>query len=186
MNDMKIGMMEGILGKAKVNSTLTAGATTKAKFDTLNDNPDKAGKRIVGIIFRSGGILDAAGILYEDGSSVMYGNKSGGQEHRIIFEKDDEVKSISGVWGADYNGKAISRLEIETKKGNKYGTFGGWSGEPFKLTIPAGGRFMGFTGTAASGDRGFIESIGLVYGEAGADLGNGIGKVMKDGLKGLF
>ncbi len=186
MSDIKMGMMEGILGKVKVKSTLTAGAKTKAKFDTLNDNPDKAGKRIVGIIFRSGGILDAAGVLYEDGSSVMYGNKSGGQEHRILFEEGDEVKSISGVWGADYYGKAISRLEIETKKGNKYGTFGGWSGTPFKLTIPEGGHFMGFTGTAASGDRGFIESIGLVYGEVDADLGKGMGKVMKDGLKGLF
>jgi len=176
-----------MMGKVKVERTKTEGANTKEKFD---DYEASASKKIVGVTVRCGAIVDAVGLIYEDGDGKLYGNKSGGASHRIMFDGGDSLKSVSGVWGANYYGKALSKLVLTTKKGKTYGPFGYSNGQQFQIEIPDDGIFMGFTGTASTTERhGFVESIGIIYATADADAADGLGGLaggLQDGLKNLL
>ncbi|MCM1090690.1 MAG: hypothetical protein NC092_08495 [Butyrivibrio sp.] len=175
-NDMKnMGAIGDMLGGIKAEYTPTAGNATKKKFDTLKDD-SVSNKEVKGVVVRSGGIVDALCIIYEDGSGTVQGNLKGGSEHKIMLDNGDSIKSISGVSGSDYHGeRAISKLVIETVNGKKYGPFGSRGGKSFTISIPEGGVFAGFVGTASIDDRrGFVESLGMSYMKADEDAVKGL------------
>lgn len=178
---MNPGTFLDSIGKMKVMRTEARGSSKKSGFDDLDGGKQISERQIVGIRVRCGAILDAIGLIYADGDGPLYGNRSGGNEHRIVFEPGDSLKSVSGVYGASYHGKAISRLRVETVNGKVYGTFGSSGGDDFCLQLPDDGIFVGFTGTASTTEcHGYVESLGLIYArgtdDAAKDIGNSAAK----------
>lgn len=164
------------MSKLKVMRTETRGSSEKSRFDDLDGGQQIPGRQIIGVRVRCGAILDAIGLIYADGDGPLYGNCSGGGEHRIMFEEGDSLRSISGVYGASYYGRAISRLRVETVNGKVYGTFGGSGGDNFCLKLPEDGIFVGFMGTASTTENhGFVESLGLIYAKGVDDAAKQIG-----------
>lgn len=152
--DVMKKMMEGL----KITRTQLQGSEKVSNFDDVAD-AGGAVKHIAALCVRSGYIMDAIGVVDENGTKYLHGNPNGGAENYILLE-NEEIKNISGDIGVSFHGKAISNLTIEMKSGKKYGPFGtGKSGQHFCLTLPENTAFAGFYGNA---DKTIVKSLGLI------------------------
>lgn len=169
MDGMK-KLMEGL----KITRTELQGSEKESSFDDVAD-AGGAVRHIAALCVRSGYIMDAIGVVDENGTKYLHGNPNGGAENYILLE-NEEIKNISGDIGVSFHGKAISNLTIEMKSGKKYGPFGtGKSGQHFCLTLPENIAFAGFYGNA---DETIVKSLGLIGCE-------GDGEILKDMMDGM-
>lgn len=123
-------------------------------------------EKIRGIHIQSGYILDGIQVLYAADLKNQFCGGKGGSEHIIEFDPGDELKSIEGHYNVPYiipSGDAIGELYIITKKGKRYGPYGGSMGRgtSFKLELPQDTHFVGFYGK--SSESSFITQLGLLY-----------------------
>lgn len=167
---IKLGMermMDSLKSAQKWNRVEPAGADTGEDFDDTEsigsgENP------AVGIIVRSGLIVDGIGLLRKDGKQEpFHGSSYGGGSHIIRFDEGDSLALVEGFSGIAFGGPggAIGGLKLKTRKGKTYGPFGdGKSGNAFQLEIPENGEFRGLCGcTGTGGNGGYVAALGLVY-----------------------
>lgn len=155
-------LMEGL----KLTRTQLQGSEKESNFDDVAD-AGGAVRHIAALCVRSGYIMDAIGVVDENGKKYLHGNPNGGAENYILLE-NDAIHTICGDIGISFHGKAISNLTIEMKSGKKYGPFGtGKSGQHFCLTLPENAAFAGFYGNA---DTTIVKSLGLIGCEGGEEI----------------
>ncbi len=155
--------LEKMFENVEVRSTMCVGNGRGTVFDELKDDAvNKKNEAAIGIMVRSGAILDAIGTIYRDSDVILRGNKTGGRECRIIFDEGDKLACIKGVCEVNYAGnQVLSQLKIVTAKGKTYGPFGSWGGgKKFVLDVPAQSCFEGFFGKA---DTVSVNELGILF-----------------------
>ena len=190
-NRDKLCQLEKSLKNARPISLI--GPTHEIEYSHFADIRSLADKnfRISGMIIRSGDIVDAIQLIYEDHSvsrhlnhvflgglffrmpeirGIMFGNDMGGGVHQISFEENDTLASISGKYGVGYWDKnVLSKLYIHTRLGKTYGPYGDLDagGKDFELKVPEGSSFRGIFGSAyMDKKKGNVADIGLVVEKA--------------------
>lgn len=152
-----------IFESLKVHTTSCAGTGRGKKFNEAEDAENEKAGVPVGIVVRSGDIVDAIGTVYEGDTVRLKGNVKGGGGHKIIFDKDDTLLSIEGVCDVNYAGnRTLSQIVIHTRKGKQYGPFGNRKdGKKFSLPLPPGEAvFIGLYGVA---DSVSVNQLGMIY-----------------------
>ncbi len=155
--------LKKIFESFKVHTTLCAGSGKGEKFNEAEDVKRERVGTPVGIVVRSGDIVDAIGTIYEGETVQLKGNARGGGEHKIIFDKDDRLLSVEGVCDVKYAGnRTLSQIIITSQKGKKYGPFGDRKdGKKFAVALPSGE--VAFVGLYGAADSVSVNQLGMVY-----------------------
>ena len=141
---------------AKINSTQLVGGPGGGGFE---DQPPQ-GAKVVGVVIRSGELLDAIQVVYRlPNGRLQPGNHHGGNGGgATTFELmlGETIIGVSGMAGGVVGG---IRLHTNKRVSKVLGVGAHGHNIPFELSIPAGGEFVGFTGR--SGDM--VDAVGLRY-----------------------
>lgn len=120
-------------------------------------NKVKGAKRISGIEIRSGRVVDAIKVNWEDkDGKQMEGEQfggNGGNLERIFFDPDEFITNLEG-----HAGWYVDSLTIRTNKG-QYGPFGyETKSEKFSYSIPTNKYLIGFFGRAQNA----VDGLGVL------------------------
>lgn len=165
--ESKVEVLDAMKKAAAWNKIEPVGVDTGIDFDDT-ESVFLGENSVMGIVIRSGYIVDAIGLLRSGMTKEpLHGSTYGGGENLVIWDCDDEVIAIEGTAEARFadGGGAVSELIIKTKKGRTYGPYGNGKGKTsFCHEIPEGGKFRGFCGCIGKGGNGgYLAALGVVY-----------------------
>ncbi|CAI9264093.1 unnamed protein product [Lactuca saligna] len=118
------------------------------------------GARLTNIDIRSGEAIDFVRFTYKDQSgtdhSETFGSEAGGSFHKITFNENEYLITISGRVGPYAGITLVTSLTFQTNL-RTYGPYGTNPGTEFSLGVSSG-KFSGFY--AKYGD--YLDSLGVV------------------------
>lgn len=138
--------------------------------DTFDDSSlIKADSRIKSISIRSGEIIDGIGISYDNGLITPIHGGTGGNLEEFIFDEDEYLIEINGVYGMWWNINVIKQLTFVTTKRNiTYGTNIYPDSSSF-FTIKSSSEYpiLGFYGALITGENNkYLSQIGAIINTA--------------------
>jgi hypothetical protein len=141
---------------SEINSTQLVGGPGGGGFE---DQPPQ-GAKVVGVVIRSGGLVDAIQVVYRlPNGRLQPGNHHGGNGGgATVFElmPGETIIGVSGMAGGVVGG---IRLHTNKRVSKVHGVGDQGHNIPFELSIPAGGEFVGFTGRSGL----VVDAVGLRY-----------------------